>query len=84
MRTVHVLPNDREGNAQRNVARLGGAQGAAGHDAAVAGAARSLRHVFPEPRFDVPTVSPLRLRWLDRVPVLGRRTGLHSFVRAVR
>lgn len=32
----------------------------------------------------VPGRAPVRARWLDRVPVIGKGAGLHSFVRAVR
>lgn len=41
--------------------------------------ATTFHHYLP-----VPGRPPVRLRWLDRMPILGRRTGLHSFVRAVR
>lgn len=57
MRVLHVLPNAGEGGVQRNVALLAGAQRAAGHEVAVAGAPGPLQHVFGEPWFDVPTVT---------------------------
>lgn len=39
----------------------------------------SFHHYLP-----VPGRAPVRLHRLDRFPVLGKRTGLHSFVRAVK
>jgi ubiquinone/menaquinone biosynthesis C-methylase UbiE len=41
--------------------------------------ARAFHHYLPVPRRP-----PVRLPMLDRIPIVGQRTGLHSFIRAVK